>query len=238
MKIFVSIALVFLHVSCSAQPKHTLWDGLLKKFVSNDGVVDYTELKKNEPVLDQYLKLLSNQSPQSSWTKFEEMAYWVNAYNAYTVKLILNHSPLASIMDLQFDGKNAWDYEWITIAGQRLSLNDIEHKKLRGQFHDARIHFVVNCASFSCPILLNKAFTAENIDVLMNKQAALFINDRSRNQISAKSPKLSRIFEWYADDFIQEAGSVQAYINRFSPIKLKSNVPLGYMDYNWSLNGK
>jgi hypothetical protein len=238
MKVFIAIAFISFNLWCNAQPKHNLWDGLLKKSVSIDGVVDYAEFKNNEAVLDQYLKLLANQSPQRSWTKFEEMAYWVNAYNAYTVKLILNNSPLTSIMDLQFDGKNAWDYKWIAIAGQRLSLNDIEHKKLRGQFQDARIHFVVNCASFSCPILLNKAFTAENIDLLMSQQAALFINDRARNQISAKSPKLSRIFEWYAEDFIREAGSVQAYVNRFSPIKLKSNTALGYMDYNWSLNGK
>lgn len=210
---------------------HQSFDKLLSTYVSATGSVNYRGLKQDEAQLDTYLTRISEQDP-SSMSKNEGLAFWINVYNAHTIKLILNNFPTASIMDLH--GGKAWDHKWININGQTYTLNDIEHKIIRPTYNDARIHFAVNCAAASCPPLLNKAYTARNLDALLEQVTKKFINNSMFNQIQNGKVVLSKIFEWYAGDF----GDVIAYINTYSDIKVKAGTKITYNEYDWSLNGK
>jgi hypothetical protein len=223
--------LLMAHTAQAAPPSHKQWDQLLRKHVSATGAVNYKGFKQDQALLQVYLDSLAAQAPQPGWTQNARLAYWINAYNAFTVKLILDHYPLKSIRDL---GK-PWDLKFITLGGQPYSLNDIEHTILRKQFSEPRIHFAVNCASKSCPPLLNQAYTAERIQTQLARQASAFINDRRFNQTSAGSASLSKIFEWYQADFVKN-GTLIDYLNRYATIKLTAGATLTYMEYDWSLN--
>jgi hypothetical protein len=231
--LFFSSLLIF---STHSQVYHAKWDALLKTHVSKSGTVNYKGFKTDQAKLTAYLLDLESNVPSASWSKNETMAYWINAYNAYTVQLMVKNYPLKSIMDLKYNGKSAWDYKWIKIGAETLSLNDIEHVKLRKKYKDARIHFAVNCASFSCPVLLNSAYTATKLEAQLEAQAILFINDPKRNQISSSSAKISQLFEWYQDDFTTDGKTVIDYLNKYSKTKIKAGTNISYMNYNWNLN--
>ena len=231
--LFFSFLLIF---SAHSQVAHSKWDALLKTHVSKLGTVNYKGFKTDQAKLTAYLLDLESNVPSAAWSKNETMAYWINAYNAYTVQLMVKNYPLKSIMDLKYNGKSAWDYKWIKIGTETLSLNDIEHVKLRKKYKDARIHFAVNCASFSCPVLLNSAYIATKLEAQLEAQAILFINDPKRNQISASSAKVSQLFEWYQDDFTTGGKTVIDYLNKYSKTKIKAGTNIGYMNYNWNLN--
>jgi hypothetical protein len=231
--LFFSSLLIF---STHSQVSHAKWDALLKTHVSKSGTVNYKGFKTDQAKLTAYLLDLESNVPSASWSKNETMAYWINAYNAYTVQLMVKNYPLKSIMDLKYNGKSAWDYKWIKIGAETLSLNDIEHVKLRKKYKDARIHFAVNCASFSCPVLLNSAYTATKLEAQLEAQAILFINDPKRNQISSSSAKISQLFEWYQDDFTTDGKTVIDYLNKYSKTKIKAGTNISYMNYNWNLN--
>jgi len=236
MKSILVLLSVLVFTSAQSQVSHAKWEVLLKTHVSKSGVVNYKGFKSDQVILNAYLNQLESNAPTSSWSKNETMAYWINAYNAYTVQLMVNNYPLKSIMDLKYNGKSAWDYKWIKIGSETLSLNDIEHEKLRKKYKDARIHFAVNCASFSCPVLLNTAYTADKLEAQLEAQAILFINDPKRNQISSGSAKVSQLFEWYQDDFTAGGKSVIDYLNKYSKTKIKAGTNISYINYNWNLN--
>lgn len=223
-----------------AQINHTAWDGLVKKYVDAEGNVDYKGIKGDTEKLNLYLKFLENNSPKSSWTENEIKAYWINAYNAYTVKIVLKHYPIKSIKDVGgifYKVNTTWDIDFIEIGGQKLSLNDIEHKKLRGAFDDPRIHAAVNCASFSCPKLRNEAYEARKLEAQLNDQAKVWVNDPTKNDLSdPQTPKLSKIFSWYSGDFEKNERTLIAWINQYSKNKLPSNAEVDFLEYNWSLN--
>jgi hypothetical protein len=211
---------------------HSILDGLLKKYVSSTGVVNYAGIQGSRAQLDEYLDLVSKKIPDNSWSRNEALAYWINVYNANTIDLILSNYPISSITNL--DGGKPWDVKRITIAGKKYSLNDIEHSIIRPEFNDARIHFAVNCAAKSCPKLNNGAMTAANVNSTLEKLTKEFVNNSSINKISSNSASLSKIFEWYASDF----GNLTAFINKYSTQKLNVGSPISYVDYDWSLNGK
>ena len=231
--LFFSFLLIF---SAHSQVAHAKWDALLKTHVSKSGTVNYKGFETDQAKLKAYLLDLESNVPSAAWSKNETMAYWINAYNAYTVQLMVKNYPLKSIMDLKYNGKSAWDYKWIKIGTETLSLNDIEHVKLRKKYKDARIHFAVNCASFSCPVLLNSAYIATKLEAQLEAQAILFINDPKRNQISASSAKVSQLFEWYQDDFTTGGKTVIDYLNKYSKTKIKAGTNISYLSYNWNLN--
>ncbi len=218
---------------------HKTWDGLLKKHVRPDGFVDYKGLVKDSTELNKYLDLLSSAHPQKSWPKEEQMAYWINAYNAFTVKMIVDHYPIASIKDIKKGipfVNTVWDIKFINIQGQTYDLNNIEHGILRKYFNDARIHAAVNCASFSCPQLRNEAFTADKLESQLEEAMYTFVNDPLRNRITADKAELSTIFSWFSSDFKDDAGSVREFVNRYSEVKLKPGEKVSHLDYDWSLN--
>ena len=211
-------------------PSHDPWNKLLTQYVSSTGKVNYRALKGKEADLDAYLKSLADNPVQSSWSRNEKMAYWINAYNAFTVKLILDNYPLSSIINLS--GGKVWDKKWIKLGGKTYSLNNIEHDILRPQFKDARIHFAVNCAAKSCPPLLNRAWTADNLNSNLSAQAKKFINSAKYNQIGADKVAISKIFEWYAVDF----GNIVEYLNKYATTKISANATVNYQEYDWALN--
>ena len=155
----------------SLPPSAVLWDSLLQKHVSDDGLVNYAAFKTDQPLLDSFLNLLSTHPPLPEWSGADKMAYWINAYNAFTIDLILDHYPVSSIMRL--DGGKTWDVRRIKIGEKKYSLNQIENEILRTEFKDPRIHFAINCAARSCPPLLNRAYTAGRLDSLLDQRTRM-----------------------------------------------------------------
>ncbi len=220
---------------------HEIWDGLVKKYVTAKGGVDYQGIILDSVKLNNYLKLLSNNHPnEKNWSRNEQLAYWINAYNAFTVKLITQHYPVASIKDIKKGipfVNTVWDIKFIRIEGAVYDLNNIEHSIIRPKFKDPRVHFAVNCASGSCPSLLNEAFTASRLDEQLDKAARTFLADKTKNKITSSSKaELSKIFSWYKGDFTKKGQTFLQFINRYAPIKLDENVAITYLDYDWSLN--
>ena len=222
-------------------PSHQIWDKLLKKHVSIDGLVQYKGFIEDSLELNKYLKLLSENPPnEKSWTVTQQKAYWVNAYNAFTIKLILKHYPLKSIKDIgstiQIPFVNTpWDIEFISIGDQKMDLNDIEHQQLRKRFNDPRIHFAIVCASKSCPALLNDAYTAKQLNQQLNSRAIEFLSDNSRNKIAVEQVQLSKIFDWYESDFTSN-GTIIDFLNKSSPVKINKSAKISHMEYDWNLN--
>ncbi len=210
---------------------HELLNSILQTYVSDQGVVNYAGLKKNASTLEEYIKLLENNPIADEWSRNEKLAYWINAYNAFTLKLIIDHYPLKSIIDLE--GGKPWDKQWIQLNGKSLSLNNIENDIIRPDFQEPRIHFAVNCAAKSCPPLLNQAWTAENMETNLAKQSRKFINNANYNSIKKSSIEISKIFEWYAEDF----GDLPKFLNQFLEVSIESTVSINYKEYDWSLNG-
>ena len=217
-----------------SEPKidHTPWDQLLQKHVSSNGNVNYEGFKSDIDRLNNYLVSISKIKPNTDWSRNETMAYWINAYNAYTIKLMLNNYPLKSIMDI--NGGKAWDLKFVEIEGEKYSLNNIEHDILRAKYFDSRIHFAVNCASISCPKLSNTAYFAEGLDQKLENAAKEFINNSAQNTISSNKASVSKLFDWYKDDFTKN-GTVKEYINKYSTTKLTTD-KISYKEYNWNIN--
>ena len=245
-----SLLLLLILVSChspvvgkagSTPPSHQLWNELLKTNVKPNGQVDYKGFIREKPKLESYLKLLSENAPdRSKWSKNEQLAYWINVYNAYTVKLIVDFYPTKSIRDL---GprikipliKDVWHHKFFKIAGVDMSLDEVEHSILRKEFDEPRIHFAINCASVSCPPLLNESFVASNLENQLMRVTTTFINDPSRNKISSQSAQLSSIFSWFKGDFTKK-GTLIEFLNRYSKVKISPNARISFLDYNWNLN--
>jgi hypothetical protein len=169
------------------------------------------------------------------------MVFWINAYNAFTIKLIIKYYPLKSIKDIgtgiQIPFVNTpWTVRFFYIGNDRMDLDNIEHGRLRKKFDDPRLHMALVCASKSCPILLNEAYDAKRMDEQLAKQATAFLADPFRNKMSADKPQLSMLFKWYGGDFNKNGGSVRGFINVHSPIKIKPDAKISYLDYDWGLN--
>ncbi|WP_439131770.1 DUF547 domain-containing protein [Polaribacter sp.] len=215
----------------------SIFNNLLQKHVSNDGFVDYKSFKNDVAQLDNYLSYLNKTNPDNSWSENKQKAFWINAYNAYTIKLILENYPLQSIMDIKKEGKIAWKIPFAKVGGETYTLDHIEHEILRKNLFDPKIHVGVNCASISCPKLGNSAFTEENIETELSKLMTAFVNDSNRNKISKKKVEISSIFDWFTEDFTKK-GTVIDYLNRYANSTINTNAKISYLKYDWSLNSK
>lgn len=212
---------------------HSQWDKLLKKYVNKEGFVDYAGFKKDVAALDSYLDQLSKNEPNEAWSVQELLAYYINLYNAGTVKLIVENYPVNSIKDIS----RPWGKNRISIGDSMISLDNIEHGILR-KMNEPRIHFALNCASISCPKLLNEAFTASKINEQLERATKEFIN-ADKNDISASNPKISSLFDWYKKDFkVNGKTDVIGFINRYSDVKISQDAKISYMKYDWNLNGE
>jgi hypothetical protein len=246
---------------------HAAFSVLLKKHVvlvegGKTSKVNYVEFGKDQAALKSYLDSLSKVSEAefNGWTKPQRMAFLINAYNGFTVELILQNYPTKSIKDIGGTFDDRWKRKFFKLLGQDSYLNKIEHEMLRkpGAFDEPRVHFAVNCASIGCPALRDEAFTADKIDKQLEEQTTRFLSDRSRNRYETKSGKLevSMIFKWFKEDW--ESGykgfdgktpaikSREDYFARYA--KLLADAPLdqqkvadgkagiSFMDYDWSIN--
>jgi len=219
-------------ITNSEKIDHKSWDVLLKKYVDENGFVDYKGFFNSKTELENYINYLSENVPNESWAIDEQLAYYINIYNALTVKLILDNYPVESIKDIS----KPWKKTVISLNGKEYSLGDIEHEILR-KMNEPRIHFAINCASYSCPNLLNEAFTASKMKEQLESVSYSFING-NKNDISESTPKLSKIFKWYKKDFNVNEGNLISFINKYSNIKIDKNASIDYLDYNWNLNKK
>lgn len=239
IKYYIICLFISLNGLLSAQTQsHEIWDFLLKKYVAKNGDVNYRSFIKDSAQLNEYLGLLSCNPPSIEWSPTEIQAYWINAYNAFTIQLVLRHYPIKSIKDI---GGNipfinsSWDIKFIQIGNEVLDLNNIEHKKLRKKFKDPRIHMALVCASKSCPQLRPGAFKSKELNKQLDEQSKNFLSDSSKNELSLNIASISKIFKWYNSDF-KISGGVRAFINKYSTIKINKKTTIEYKDYNWNLN--
>ncbi|MBT8350937.1 MAG: DUF547 domain-containing protein [Deltaproteobacteria bacterium] len=246
-KVYVSFIVCFLimglvtTVPAAQGIDHRLYAGLLKKYVKK-GVVNYQGFKKEESVLDQYLKVLQ-EVDSKVLSRSEQFAFYINAYNAWTIKLILSEYPgVKSIKELGSLFKSPWKKEICHIDGGVISLDDIEHGILRPRFKDSRVHFAVNCASKSCPPLRSEPYHGSDLDLQLDEMTRDFINDTDNNHLEDHTLYVSTIFKWFAEDFNEDIiGFFFKYGNGDLKRRLedgRGKIKVKYLDYDWSLNGK
>ncbi len=246
----------------SFDQEHADLTHLLKRHVQwqssgHASVVDYAGLQKDRAPLKAYLQQLAgvSMSDFNSWRADQRTAFLINAYNAWTLELILTAYPdIASIKDLGGLFSSPWKQSIANLLGATRSLDDIEHGLLRGAkgFNEPRIHFAVNCASIGCPALRPEAYTADALDAQLADQTQRFLSDRSRNRVSddGKTLVVSKLFDWYADDFKAPAsplaapkGFLATYASALSDDAATQQkigdgtLALDFLDYDWALNG-
>ena len=240
---------------------HAAWTALLRKHVrllrgGQATQVAYAGFKTDRAALKAYLDSLSAVTPAAfgSWSRAERQAFLINAYNAFTVELILTRYPdLKSIKDLGSLLNSPWKPKWIALLGTQVSLDDIEHAMLRkrGDYDDPRVHFGVNCASIGCPALREEAFTAARLDAQLDEQALRFMSDRTRNRFNPQRGRLelSKIFDWFGEDFRlghRGIASLAAFAARHAdqladaPADRErvraAGLDISFTDYDWALN--
>jgi hypothetical protein len=228
--------------------EHPAWTRLVRRYVSG-GLVDYAALKRDgRPALDPYLRSLESveRAELEAWPRSDQLAFWINAYNAYTVKLVLDHHPLRSIRSIGFLPGSAFKRKFIPLeraAGRKLSLDDIEHRILRARFQEPRIHFAIVCASRSCPVLRDEAYRGGDLDAQLDGAARAFLRDPARNRYdpASRTLSLSSIFEWFRGDFESAAGTLPAFVARYADegtaeALRRGGVKIEFLDYDWSLN--
>ena len=217
-------------ITLPSAPDHSGWTQLLQKHVNAKGNVDYSGFKRDKAALEAYLDKLASNPVENTWSRNEKLAYWINVYNAYTIKLIVDNYPVKSITNLK--GGKPWDVKWIKLGNQTYSLNQVENEIIRPRFKEPRIHFAVNCAAESCPPLLNKAWTADKLESYFEQQTKAFINNSNYNEISASRVQVSKIFDWYGEDF----PNLIEFLNRYSDTNIKANAKVSFLEYDWRLN--
>ena len=251
--------LLILPLTCLAHFNHEKWDRLLKDHVISikDGQVtqvDYDGFLKNKRILDNYLADLSavGRADFDSWEKSEQLAFLINTYNAWTIQVVLERYPeLESIREIGLFPFSVWRRRVVELFGDRYSLDDVEHEMIRGSglFEEPRIHFALNCAAVGCPALRPEAYVGSRLYEQLEDNTKLFLTDKSRNYFADEALFVSRIFDWYREDF--EKGwlgvdSVCQFLNVYREqlgINLDSNfcfhtddIILNYLNYDWSLN--
>jgi hypothetical protein len=232
----------FPFASASAGPTvdHTLFGDLLEKHVQN-GVVNYAGFKAEEIKLDQYLSVLKNTNPDTLGRE-EQFAFYINAYNAWTIKLILTGYPgVKSIKDLGSIFESPWRKEFVRINGQTLTLDDIEHKILRPRFKDARVHFAINCASKSCPPLIPEPYRGSVLDTQLDRVTGNFLNAPENYRLEGNTLWVSSIFKWFSGDFNDDpVGFYRTHANGELKKQLDEKgdrIKVKFLDYDWTLNG-
>lgn len=209
---------------------HKNWNELLNKNVSETGNVNYKSIKKDWQKLRIYFSELNANIPNSESSKEEKLAFWINAYNAFTLDLILRHYPIKSIKDI----KDPWQQRLWKLGDKWYNLEEIEHQILR-KMDEPRIHFAIVCASYSCPKLQNKAFMPSTLENQLTIATRTFLHDPERNSISNSQLELSKIFQWFSKDFKQN-GSLIDFLNKYSDLQISEDAKISFKKYNWDLN--
>jgi len=250
LHLFLTV-LIFLFSTPILADSHTPFTDLLQKYVQN-GHVKYSVLCK-DPRFTSYITQLSQTNPGTISDPKEELAFWINAYNAFTLKVICDHYPVKSINELHTGGLiigtmikgTIWEKKFFKINGEEMSLNYIEHEIVRKKFPDPRAHFALVCASTSCPTLRSEAYEGSKLDQQLEDQGRIFFGDKSRNffEVDRKTAHLNKILDWYSKDFGASKPEVLLFVSRFLPDDLAAAMKadpekwkITYTDYSWALN--
>jgi hypothetical protein len=259
MKRLLVLLLVLLSGLAQAQfdHGHAAWDGLLKKHVhwlpdNKQSRVDYTAFKADRAALKGVLDAMSAlpKAEFDTWSREQRMAFLINAYNAFTVELILTRYPaLKSIKDLGSFVQSPWKKKFFTLLGEERHLDWIEHEQLRPLYNDPRVHAAVNCASIGCPALRNEAFTATRLDTQLDDGMIRFLGDRTRNRVNGGQLEVNAIFKWFKEDFEKGHKGFSKVEDVFAKFAVQlsdkpeeqarlrdKSLPLTHLDYDWSLN--
>ncbi len=236
---------------------HALWDNVLKSYVVVDKHkhtwVDYQKIKNDSAALQPYLVSLSRVSRADfqNWPKDERLAFLINAYNAWTIQLVVENYPVESIRDIGSLLQSPWKKAFIPLLGEVVSLDGIEHGMIRasGRYEELRIHFALNCASVGCPPLRQEAYTADRLDQQLQAQTRQFLADRTQNRQAGKVLELSAIFKWYRGDFEKgwlDYHSLDQFLLAYSSdLGLSDQAEkrlqagefkLRFLEYDWRLN--
>lgn len=227
---------------------HGAWDRILAANLTRDanGVERFAYARvsaSDRAALQAYIAMLSN-VPVTRLARAEQLAFWVNLYNALTVEVVLNHYPVASIRDIDISpglfASGPWDAPLVRVENETLTLNDIEHRILRPIFKDPRIHYALNCAAVGCPNLQPAAFTAKNADAMLDAAAAEYINSPRGAHVDHERLMVSSIYVWFEEDFGGNDASVIAHLRRFAKADLLAELSglstIADHDYDWALN--
>lgn len=228
---------------------HSKWTRLLARYVNAQGAVDYRAWKTSDSdlqELDVYLRQLSTAKFSERDRREQQLAYWINAYNAVTIKGILRVYPTTNIRRHAPDrtGFNIWKHLVLVVDGKEFSLDDIEHKQLR-TLREPRIHFAIVCASKGCPPLLNEAYESHRLDRQLSVSAQKFFSQPQNFSFDAKrnTVYLSQIFQWFSKDFGNNSSEVLRWMEPYLPVEVRKAIRqgqpgIGYLPYDWTLNGK
>ena len=251
MKALLGIAaIVFASCAAAFDHAHPAWDALLKRHVVvlDDGKasrLQYSGMAQERAALQQYLASLSGVSEAEfkAWSQSEQMAFLINAYNAFAVEKVLTRYPnLKSIWDFGRFFSNPFRDPFFSLLGGKISLDTVEHEILRKKYPDPRIHYAVNCASVGCPMLREEAYVAIRLEEQLEQQAQRFLSDRTRNRVRGGRLEVSKIFDWFKEDF----EPLEAYFARHATLLaedpkqqqlvLGQKAGVRFLDYDWSLN--
>ena len=222
----------------------SIFDGFLVRYVSEAGLVDYKGLKKDNEI-KKYIESLSNTDPRSLPSDKHRMAFWINAYNAFVIKGVLDEYPIKSVRDVGWLPDSFFKRKKFETKLGEITLQALENEKLREAFQESRIHFAINCASISCPKLLTETYKAEKLEEQLEAQAVSFINDKSRNYLDKGNSilYLSHIFKWYEGDFLKNVKKIEEYVAGYlnpedAEFVRNNEVAVKYLDYDWGLNAQ
>jgi Skp family chaperone for outer membrane proteins len=260
MKTLIALILSLFATFASAQGfdhGYAAWDSLVKKHVkwltdNKQSRVDYAGFAKDRAELKKVLDAMSAmpKAEFDGWSKDQRMAFLINAYNAFTVEVILTKYPdIKSIKELGSFNRGPWKNEFFTLLGERHHLDWIEHEELRPKYGDPRVHAAVNCASIGCPALRNEAFTAAKLDAQLEDGMMRFLGDRTRNRVADGKLQVNAIFKWFKEDFekgqkgfskvedvfAKYAAQLTDKPEEQAAIKAKS-LPVAHLEYDWLLN--
>ncbi|MFN2474767.1 MAG: DUF547 domain-containing protein [Chthoniobacterales bacterium] len=235
LSLIAMLALSFIASSARAETSGWVADynRLLGKYVTGNGV-RYSEWKSNAAdlqALDGVVNAISRENVSGLGQK-DQLAFYINAYNAWILHEALGKYPTKSVKDALF---SFFTSKRIKVAGEQTSFKALEDKTIRGKFADPHVHFALNCASRSCPPLQSEAFRGDKLDAQLEKLARAFVNSDRGVRVGQGSVELSKIFDWYKDDFAKQGGAVE-FINKRRTTPLPKDAKISYQDYNWALN--
>lgn len=225
---------------------HSKFDQALKKYVDDKGLVDYNSIAKDSG-FSEYVQSLQTARVEE-FSRDGQLAFWINAYNAVTIDKVIKKKPKKSVRETFVPG--VWTAtKFFTsrkniVAGKRLSQDDIEHEILRKQFKDPRIHFAIICASLGCPPLPRLAYTEGNVQARLEEETRKYLNSPRGTRVDRAESTLhvSKLFDWFATDFIQKSGSTLAfmrlYLNEETLSFSERDPKISYLEYNWALNAQ
>jgi len=251
--------LLLLPLHALADFDHGDWDALLREHVRvlDGGIatqVDYSAMAADRPQLKAYLTEVAMvpRSTFDGWATATQLAFLINAYNAYTVDVILEEYPdIDSIRDIGFLLSSAWNQDFASLFGERVTLDEIEHEMIRGwgRYNEPRIHFAVNCAAIGCPALRGEAFVGDKLEMQLEDSTKKFLSDRSRNYFDKGRMYISSIFDWYEEDFEKGWGGIDSVaeflagygaelgLDAATTNKLRADdIRIRHLRYNWGLN--